>query len=185
MDSRFIVYGLVDPRDGQLRYVGRSSYGMRRPLQHGQAWYLAKHPDWHVTRWVSQLQALGLSYDVRVLENHERAEDLVEAERRCIAHFRSLGCRLTNLTDGGEGTVGFKHAPQSILLMSAARRGKGRGVRSVATRMKMSESRKRLLATPEMKAKLAAPRKPLSAAHRQKISEARRRFMEANRAAQC
>ncbi len=28
-----IIYGYLDPRDGQLRYVGKSSVGMKRPRQ--------------------------------------------------------------------------------------------------------------------------------------------------------
>ena len=36
MPSKFLIYGLVDPRDGQLRYVGKSTSGLRRPRSH---WY--------------------------------------------------------------------------------------------------------------------------------------------------
>lgn len=32
--SRFLIYGLVDPRTNEVRYVGRSSSGLVRPKHH-------------------------------------------------------------------------------------------------------------------------------------------------------
>ena len=38
----------------------------------------------------------------------ENEESALKEEQRLIAYFKALGCKLSNMTDGGEGTSGFK-----------------------------------------------------------------------------
>ena len=119
---KFLVYGLIDPRDGQLRYVGKSTSGLARPRQHVQPAFL-KRDRRHKGNWVRSLVALGMRPEVEVLEVHESAETLAEAECFYIAYFRSLGCRLTNLTDGGEGQVGWTPTVETRAKIAMAHRG--------------------------------------------------------------
>lgn len=104
MSSRFLIYGLIDPRDGQLRYVGKSSSGLRRPRRHVR---LLDEKSYKAN-WVRELVSEGLSPEIEVLEEHQTAVALPEAECYFIAYFRSIGCRLTNLTTGGDGAPGHK-----------------------------------------------------------------------------
>jgi hypothetical protein len=119
----FIVYGLVDPRDGQLRYVGKSCSGKRRARQHANPSRSIRDFTYK-GNWVNGLVAAGLRPEVEVLEFVGDAQSLDEAERFWIAYYRGLGCRLTNLTDGGDGTPGHKKTKETIGLMrtSAYRR---------------------------------------------------------------
>ena len=66
MDPRFLVYALIDPRTGAVRYIGKSSTGMRRPRQHINKCYLAG--DDYKARWIRQLLSLGLTYEIAILD---------------------------------------------------------------------------------------------------------------------
>src|SRR5438105_11913465 len=104
--SNFIIYGLIDPRDGQLRYVGKSVSGMNRPKAHMQHVFLQSNT--HKVNWIRQLKALGLQYGIVVIQSLDDKEMLSQAEIFWIAYFRQLGCPLTNLTAGGEGMLGHR-----------------------------------------------------------------------------
>ena len=41
-----------------------------------------------------------------------------------IKMFKSFGAKLKNLTDGGEGTTGYKHTKEAILKISEANRNR-------------------------------------------------------------
>lgn len=119
MPSKFIIYGLVDPRDGQLRYVGKSTSGLRRPRSHTAPSNVEKIGHTHLGRWLRKVKP-----EIEVLEVHETAEALPEAERHFIAYFRFIGCRLVNATAGGEGSCGFRMSDATRRKMSDAKKGR-------------------------------------------------------------
>jgi hypothetical protein len=97
-----IVYGYLDPRDGSLRYVGKSAVGMRRPNN------LACHRHGYCGNWIKNLATNGLQPIVVVLDalgDDAVDADLNEAEKRQIALARVAGAKLTNLTNGGDGGI--------------------------------------------------------------------------------
>jgi hypothetical protein len=100
------IYGLVDPRTNQLRYVGKTKKSLHKRLKnHVQdARYGFKR---HVCNWVGELLRLGLRPEIFVIE--EVAGDWAEAERFWIAYFRSIGAHLTNIAKGGQGDPGPEH----------------------------------------------------------------------------
>lgn len=57
---------------------------------------------------------------VVVIQECEDGEVLSLAEKHWIAYYRALGCKLTNLTDGGEGTPGHKKTAETVDLMRAS-----------------------------------------------------------------
>jgi hypothetical protein len=105
-----LIYALVDPRDGQWRYIGKSERGLKRPNHH---YTVARFEHNHKAYWVMSLRRLGLRYGVEVLETLSPADDACEVEREWIAAARRAGVPLTNLTDGGEGTPGHKHSAET------------------------------------------------------------------------
>lgn len=117
MTSRYLIYGLVDPRSKIVQYVGRSSSGPARPGQHRS---YKSHGE-TTELWLQELFASGGDYTIVVLEEIAdpkapsdrcwwwtglNATALCDAERWWIAFFgrvdRSTGV-LTNETDGGRG----------------------------------------------------------------------------------
>lgn len=94
--ATYLIYGLIDPKTRLIRYVGKSSSGMKRPRDHGKR----SCPDTYCRRWVRSLERIGLTYEIVVLEILPDHTDLAAAERWWIAYGRGCGWPLTNLTDG-------------------------------------------------------------------------------------
>lgn len=181
-----IVYGLVDPRDMAVRYVGKSTKGLARAAEHRSCVNTPERT--HKANWVKKLHKLGMSYGVVVLEYCESAEKLNEAERRWIAHSRKmLGAKLTNSTEGGEGTCGYRHTHEARKKIQLARTGQKHSMKTIEkfrringrkhtpeTREKMRLARvgkKGRKCTPEIceKIRLAALGRKVSAETREKL----------------
>lgn len=126
MLSNYLIYGLLDPRNREVRYVGKSCSGLRRPNRHRRPCEL-RTPTYK-NRWVLALAGLGLKPEVQILEDVGSPDGLCERERWWIAKFREDGARLTNLTDGGEGSLGYKRSEAFKKKMSALLRGNKRAL---------------------------------------------------------
>lgn len=103
--SKYLIYALKDPRNNEIRYIGKSSIGMDRPKQHNKPSELIKKT--HKTNWIKSLKNEGLDYIIEVLENCESEEQVMQQEIYWIKFHKELGTNLTNLTDGGEGNSGW------------------------------------------------------------------------------
>lgn len=112
MPSKFLIYGLVDPRDGQLRYVGLHEGDVKKRLREHLC-HARKGKKIYVYDWIRSVLATGKSPEIVTLEACESVDEMVEAECWHVAYWLSLGCRLTNLTAGGEGCFGYKHTEEA------------------------------------------------------------------------
>lgn len=108
------VYVLVDPRSFEVRYVGVTVQqlhvrlgGHLKEARRGWASYKCN--------WIRSLDEPPLIQAVAVLPHHEA----LLAEREWISYFKTLGCRLTNATTGGEGIPGGRHEEVSREAISA------------------------------------------------------------------
>lgn len=86
LNSR-VVYALVDPRDGLVRYVGvtknpayRLAEHMRMPVKEGQ----------HKNNWIADLIKSGL-VPIFVFLDSVSEETASQCEQEWIAHFSTLG----------------------------------------------------------------------------------------------
>ena len=95
------IYGLKDPRDGLVYYVGKSNNPDARLAQH-----LEKRQNKRKVAWLDALEAEGLTPELVILETVER-KDWKEQERYWIALGREEGWPLTNIKDGGDGSDEF------------------------------------------------------------------------------
>ena len=85
--SRFLIYGLVDPRDRCLRYIGKTHKRRELRLQeHIEAARTGGAS--HVYRWIRGLLDTGHLPDIFVLERVPGTDSWEEAERRQIAFWR-------------------------------------------------------------------------------------------------
>lgn len=120
--SRFLIYGLVDPRQQCLRYIGKTHKRREIRLQEHIAAAQAGETS-HVYRWLRALLQSGHLPDIFVLERVPGTDNWEEAERRQIAFWRApheinfpythppqtrksvptiiRSVRLTNMHDGG------------------------------------------------------------------------------------
>jgi hypothetical protein len=98
------IYGLVDPRDGMIRYVGKATGGVdglvKRLSRHCTEARCGKTS--HRARWVASLLKEGFKPFVVVLEVVPAIADWQLIEREWIAFLRDR-VDLTNTLPGGEG----------------------------------------------------------------------------------
>ena len=152
--SKYLIYGLVDPRTLMVRYVGLSARGLKRPLHHGKDFALAGDRSYKA-RWIRALRAEGLDYAIAVLQESTK-ESLSDDERWWIAFGRACGWPLTNLTEGGCGRLGLSHTDETRARIAAGNRGK---VFSEETRARMRAAQLGKTLSPETRAKLSAARR--------------------------
>lgn len=165
------VYVLLDPRDGAVRYVGVTTRGLALRLA-GHISAARRREKSPVRSWIKGLLACGLRPVISMIESVPAGDGWRAAERAWIAHYRTVGAHLTNLTDGGDGASGWvptseyrearrisstgrKHTQETIARMSLL--AKARGILP-ETRAKAYVASRRETRTPEMAAKIKATR---------------------------
>lgn len=130
-----------------MRYVGKTAQGIRQRLKEHRNDAINRRRNSYSSKWLRQLFGFGLEPEVEIFQDVEDGGDWVEAEQFWIAYWRSIGCRLTNLTLGGEGLAGLKR-PRDVIERGVAKR-KGRKLSAT------SIERMRAAWTPERKARHA------------------------------
>lgn len=95
LDDEAYIYGLIDPRDRRIRYVGKTSKPVKvRCLEH-----FVEPTNRYMRAWIDQLRAAGIVPDVVVLEIVS-SSSWEEAEKKWIARMWDLG-DLLNVHPGG------------------------------------------------------------------------------------
>lgn len=111
-----IIYGLIDPRDDQIRYVGKTEKGKSRLTDHLKPSSLNKDNS-RKNNWIKSLLRQELKPTFEIIEVLQNPYDLFEAEAFWIEFFKYYKIELYNSTVGGLGTRGYKHRAESIELM--------------------------------------------------------------------
>jgi hypothetical protein len=95
MPDTVLIYGLLDPRNGQLRYVGKTVSPKARIAAHKSDLYNARK-----VAWQRELTSLGLEPKF-IIFSEVPFDEWQQHERHTIARYRSLGCPLLNIRAGG------------------------------------------------------------------------------------
>lgn len=116
--AKSLVYGLRLAGSDEIRYVGKTTRGLKQRLSEHKHSANAEKPVTPVHKWMKShgpetivgvaLVELGVGDD----------RDLNELEMAAILQYRSEGHRLLNLTDGGEGTMGIAVSEEKRRRMS-------------------------------------------------------------------
>lgn len=119
------IYALRDPITFEFRYIGQTNDLVRRYNRHLSPSQLLKEAKYYKTRWLLQLKELGLKPIMQVLAECPQ-DEVNDAEIMYIRWFKKSGHRLTNMTEGGEGTRGRSPimTPEIIEKISSAQRGR-------------------------------------------------------------
>ena len=117
-----IIYGLIDPRTNQCRYIGKTTQKLLKRLQHHIR--ESKHAKHHRACWIKGLIIDGTTPEIFEIERIAIDENWKEAESFWISYFKFLGQKLVNRTSGGEGVDGLIHTDKSKKLMSVSHKGK-------------------------------------------------------------
>ena len=94
------IYALLDPRDGTLRYVGKSNNPTVRRYEHVCASQLFAKT--HRNNWIKSLLENGHKPEMVVLEEVPSSE-WKTSESWWIEYWKFLGANLVNGTSGGDG----------------------------------------------------------------------------------
>lgn len=179
---RAFIYALTDPRDGQIRYVGKTFNLESRFRGHLKEKIGSKK-----NNWIHGLKTAGLAPSIELLETVEckSDSDWAEVERFWISTLSFYGFRLLNLTSGGDS--GFSMSPETRAKISRiasnrplswrinksqqrknlpqsvrdiiSEKNKLRPPPSAETRLKMSQSQKGKKHKPETYLKMAESRR--------------------------
>jgi AP2 domain len=188
-DTAVFIYGLADPRNTAIRYVGKSIRPRQRYNSHLHANHLKANSRKNI--WLRELLKLGLKPELVMLDTTDDSTWEAE-EKKWIARLRSIPGypRLTNIADGGQGhhnvvseeerqrraqaRIGVPMPPGTGAKISAANKGK---VKTPDARKKMSEGQKRRWAnaSEEDKKKMQNLPAVLTDELRKKISDGLRR----------
>ncbi len=95
--SKVELYTLSDPRDGNVRYIGKAVNAQKRLASHLRDARRRKTP---VYVWLNELRALALLPVLLVVETCS-AENWETRERALIAEARAKGVALLNVANGG------------------------------------------------------------------------------------
>lgn len=157
-----IVYELIDPQTGDIRYVGLTIQATDRRMRRHLFDARSGLRD-HRSTWIRSLLAVGRRPIMKVIERLPE-DDLPSAESHRIAMLRFNGCDLVNTTDGGEHP---RPSPEVRAKISEAKRHP-----SPETRAKLSAAATGRHPSAETRAKLSSATKgrPFSQEHCRRIS---------------
>ena len=148
------VYGLVSSSSPtNIRYVGRSRYNtpemrLEQHLRNAKK----DSTNLHVYNWIRKCISLNEEINYVLLASNITWEDSGIEEIKFIKTLKDKGYDLTNMTDGGEGSLGIKASNETKAKMSASRKGR---IVSEETRLKISKANSGKKKTEEAKEKLS------------------------------
>jgi len=87
-----IIYGLRDPRNDVYQYIGKSTVGNKRALQH----LTLSHSE-RVNEWVKMLADNWLYPQIDIIEEVENIENLPEREKYWVDYYHNLNPELLNI----------------------------------------------------------------------------------------
>lgn len=183
-----IIYALICPKSGSVRYVGKTAMPLGRRLSsHIMGCGCGRDKRQRKNVWLSEIIAEDLIPAITILERVPAGECWESAEIKWIAHYRSLlGDELLNASNGGKGTRGFVPSAETRAKISASGKARApypRKPHGDDVKAKISAALKGRDGpmtgknhSPESLAKMAAARegRKLSDAHRAKLSEVRK-----------
>ncbi len=148
------IYVLIDPRDGDVRYIGKTVQRVSERVSDHCAKARMGARKTYVHSWIRSLLNSGHKPAFNVLAVVPPTGDWRLVEKFWIAAFRAHGARLTNVTPGGDtGPIGYRHSAETRKRMSEWQIGRKM---SLQARQKIGECKRG---------------KPLSSEHKAKISK--------------
>lgn len=92
MNNKRFIYALHCPFTNDIHYIGKTTQGMLRPLQH-----LSESHSTKVKEWVNDLNDIGHAPVIKILENVALEDDLDSRERYWIQYYINKNAFLLNI----------------------------------------------------------------------------------------
>jgi len=104
--KNYKIYTLNDPMTNEIKYVGQTCRTLQTRLtEHIRD---AKN-NIYKYRWIEKLKRNNLKPTINLIIDKLSKEECNNLEIRLIKEYKEAGHKLVNLTEGGEGTTGYKH----------------------------------------------------------------------------
>jgi hypothetical protein len=100
MENVFI-YALSDPRNNQVRYIGKANNPEDRYTNHFNS---ARDKNTHKRNWINNVRKDGLRPELIIIDEVPKSE-WVYWEKFYISLFKTWGFSLVNYTEGGDGST--------------------------------------------------------------------------------
>lgn len=156
------IYGLFDPRNNQLRYIGKANNPKNRLKEHIRELKRTNSPNTHKNKWIKSLLSVDLYPLLEILEKVS-LDNWEECETKWIERAKKAGCNLVNSTFGGEGVKCQNLTEEHKQKLSESHKGKtpwNKGIpHTIETKTKMSQSHKGHSVSTETKLKISAGNK--------------------------
>lgn len=139
---KVFIYGLFDPKNNELRYVGKAINLANRLKSHID--FAKDDISCPKSDWIKELLAQNLEPIISVLEETTE-EGWAEAEIRWIADCRAKGLNLFNVADGGPNPpdwMGRKQSSYHVRKRVEARKANDSYGHSEETKQKISQKKK-------------------------------------------
>nr|DAH00668.1 MAG TPA: intron associated endonuclease [Crassvirales sp.] len=150
VDNRKVkIYVLKHPDTLEVRYVGKTVRSLSRRLGNHIANAKGNKHNKHLSNWILKILSTGKRPIIELIEECD-SDNWEDREKYWISHYTNL----INLTEGGDGCLGFMHDTETRKKCGLASTGRKH------TKEFRENMNKRL------------KNKPLSAAHRSNISRA-------------
>lgn len=106
---KYKIYHLIDPRTNEIRYVGQTVQTLENRLKK----HLRSKDKSHRVNWIKSITNEGLEPIIELICETNTLDKCNELEQFYIKKYRDEGLKLTNMTDGGDGSIGFTHSEES------------------------------------------------------------------------
>lgn len=107
--KNLLIYTLSDPRNNEIRYIGLTTESLSYRLSK----HCNKPRNNHNGFWIKSLLKKNLKPIIEKLDEAKTFKELCELEMYWISQFKCWGFNLTNQTNGGEGSYGYKHSDET------------------------------------------------------------------------
>ncbi len=112
------IYTLNHPITNEIRYVGQTCKTLEVRLKG----HIASKDKSHRVNWIKALANNNLIPKIVLLKKDLSKDECDVLEKYYIKEYKESGIRLLNLTEGGEGSYGYKHTEESKKKMSSIRK---------------------------------------------------------------
>jgi hypothetical protein len=111
------IYILQDPNTEEVKYVGKTTNIKKRFYQHTNKTVIQQcSRRRYLSNWLLKLLNNNQKPIITIID--EIDGEWIWLEQYWIEQFKQWGCKLTNLTTGGEGLVGYTHTKETINKLS-------------------------------------------------------------------
>lgn len=112
--KKYKLYTLSNPITNEIRYVGKTIQTLENRLKK----HLRAKDKSHRVNWIKSLKNKGLEPRIELIcetHNHNICNEL---EKYYIKKYKNEGYSLVNMTEGGDGSIGFTHTNESKIKIS-------------------------------------------------------------------